>query len=319
MKVDFALAAAQADRAGPAVRWGVRSESDPLTDVLLVAPDHLAPVPCCSVTREKLRDGHRTDGDRARAQHRALVEALRRAGAMPRLIPGDPDCPDMAYARDAGLMTPWGLLPLAPGAPHRRREAALLADRVRALGVPVLPAIGEGRVEGGDISVFRDGLVLIGCSGERTDAAGAAAVARLFERHGWEALIYAFDPHFLHLDTQFAALSANRALACVDVLEDRFLATLAQRGIDLVPVSYKAARQLGCNILALGGGRVLATSGTGLAARLAPLGFAVEEVALDEFTSCGGGVHCLTLPLARVPGAALRAATVSGVRAGAAL
>ena len=91
----------------------------------------------------------------------------------------------------------------------------------------MLPQVANGTVEGGDISVFRDGLVLIGCSGERTDEAGAQAVADLFERQGWRAIIYRFDPHFLHLDTQFSALSCDQALACVDVLEDRFLSDLA--------------------------------------------------------------------------------------------
>jgi N-dimethylarginine dimethylaminohydrolase len=31
-------------------------------------------------------------------------------------------------------------------------------------------------------------------------------------------------------------------------------------------------------------------------------GFEVITVALDEFTQCGGGVHCLTMPLVRRDG-----------------
>jgi N-dimethylarginine dimethylaminohydrolase len=279
--------------------WGLLSESDPLTDVLLVSPDHLAPVPCCSVTREKLRDGYWTDASRARMQHEALIRALQAAGARVHRVAGTSDLPDMVFARDAGLMTPWGYLPLAPGAGHRRREALVLADHIRSSGVPVLPQISGGTVEGGDISIFRDGLVFIGCSGERTNEGGAREVAALFERHGWRAVIYRFDPHFLHLDTQLSALSADQALACVDVLDDAFLTTLADEGVDLLPVSYKVARQLGCNVLALGDGRILAARGKGLAGTLCAEGYDVTELELDEFTSCGGGVHCLTLPLAR--------------------
>lgn len=296
MKIDFSDGAI-ATLTGQT--WGLSSESDRLTDVLVVSPDHLAPVPCCSVTREKLRAGYRTDHSAARSEHGALVEALRRADVRVRMVAGSPDLPDMVYARDAGLMTPWGYLPLAPGAPHRRREARVLAEHVRSLGIPVLPQVAGGTIEGGDISVFRDGLVLIGCSGERTDESGARAVAGLFEQHGWRAIVYRFDPHFLHLDTQLSALSAKQALACVDVLDDSFLTTLEGEGIDLVPVSYKAARRLGCNVLSLGDGRILAASGAGLATRLSAGGYRVTELDLDQFTSCGGGVHCLTLPLAR--------------------
>jgi N-dimethylarginine dimethylaminohydrolase len=205
----------------------------------------------------------------------------------------------MVYARDAGLMTPWGYLPLAPGAPHRRREAVLLADHIRSLGIPVLPEVTGGTVEGGDISIFRDGLVVIGCSGERTDEAGARAVAAIFEQYGWRALVYCFDAHFLHLDTQFSALSSDQALACVDVLDDAFLSELEAEAIDLMPVSYKAARRLGCNVLALGEKRILAAAGAGLSEPLQREGYRVTELDLSEFTNCGGGVHCLTLPLAR--------------------
>lgn len=279
--------------------WGLSSESDRLTDVLVVSPDHLAPVPCCSVTRENLRDGYRTDQVAARSQHGALIDALRLADVRVQTMPGSAGLPDMVYARDAGVMTPWGYLPLAPGAAHRRREARVLAEYVRSLGIPVLPQITDGTIEGGDISVFRDGLVLIGCSGERTEEGGAREVADLFEAHGWRALVYRFDPHFLHLDTQLSALSADQALACVDVLDDSFLATLAGEGIDLLPVSYKVARRLGCNVLSLGRGRILAASGANLTTRLPAEGYSVTELDLDQFTSCGGGVHCLTLPLAR--------------------
>ncbi len=303
MRIDFshgaiATVVGVATRA-PCPSWGLSSESDRLTDVLVVLPDHLAPVPCCSVTRENLRVGYRTDQTAARAQHEALVEALRVADVRVRTVAGSPDLPDMVYARDAGVMTPWGYLPLAPGAVHRRREARVLAEHVRALGIPVLPQVTGGTIEGGDISVFRDGLVLIGCSGERTDEGGAREVAELFERHGWRAIIHRYDAHFLHLDTQLSALSADQALACVDVLEDGFLATLAGEGIDLLPVSYKAARRLGCNVLSLGGGRILAAKGAELATMLPAEGYSVTELELDQFTNCGGGVHCLTLPLAR--------------------
>jgi N-dimethylarginine dimethylaminohydrolase len=31
-------------------------------------------------------------------------------------------------------------------------------------------------------------------------------------------------------------------------------------------------------------------------------GFKVVRVEIDQFTRCGGGMHCLTMPLARLPG-----------------
>ncbi len=74
-------------------------------------------------------------------------------------------------------------------------------------------------------------------------------------------------------------------------------------GIDLMPVTYKEARRLGCNLLALGNRRVL-TAGTcsRLDAELAVRGYRAIAVDLSEFTLCGGGVHCLTMPMRRAAG-----------------
>jgi len=115
-------------------------------------------------------------------------------------------------------------------------------------------------------------------------------------------IIYPFDPHFLHLDTQFAMVGEGLALACPDVISDGFLVQLAKLGIELLPVSYKEARTLGCNVLALGDRRVLATADNDrVSAILRARGYDVETLDPDQFTCCGGGVHCLTMPLARRP------------------
>ncbi len=62
-------------------------------------------------------------------------------------------------------------------------------------------------------------------------------------------------------------------------------------------------RGLGANILSLGDGRLLSLPGNrrvnGLLERL---GYMVIPVEIDQFTRCGGGIHCLTMPLARLPG-----------------
>ena len=53
----------------------VNGETDRLRRVLLCAPDHLEPVPCCSVTRESIRAGFVSDT--AVALEGEVFEALR--------------------------------------------------------------------------------------------------------------------------------------------------------------------------------------------------------------------------------------------------
>jgi N-dimethylarginine dimethylaminohydrolase len=138
---------------------------------------------------------------------------------------------------------------------------------------------------------------------ERTDETGAEAVASLFRRHGWQVILHRFDPHFLHLDTLFCMVDRGLALACTDVLDDDLLVRIRDLGIDLVPVGYKHARALGCNLLSLGDHRVVAAAGcANIASVLAERGYRTVEIDVGEFTRCGGGIHCLTMPLARAPG-----------------
>lgn len=290
-------------RRAPAQGYGVNSEYARLQSVLLADPRHLSLVPCNSVSNENARAGRAPCQQRAQRQHAGLVAALRAEGAEVRLVPADTGLPDLAFTRDTSLMTPWGLIGLRPGALHRTREVDAVLEAARASGVPVLGRVEHGRIEGGDVAILRPGLLLIGVTGERTDEAGAHALGGIFRHKGWKVITYRFDPHFLHLDTLLCLADRDLAVACTDVLEETLLTELDQLGIDVVSVGYKEARRLGCNLLALGDRRVV-TAGTcsRVDAELACRGYRAIAVDLSEFAMCGGGVHCLTMPLKRAAG-----------------
>lgn len=286
-----------------AAKWGVDSEYGRLRDVMVSAAPHLDIVPCNAVALDAIDQGLACCTDTAERQHRMLVRALEGEGVRCHSVPPAPGMPDLSFTRDAAFMTPWGLLQLRPQAEHRSAEAAHVASAAQRWGVPMMGAVDEGHVEGGDICLLRPGLVAIGWSGERTDEVGARAVARLFEQRGWEALLYNFDPRFLHLDTQFCVVDRRRAVASLEVLDPAFVARLEALGLDLIPVSCEEVDRLGGNLLALGGGRVLSSADNGrVNQELKNLGYRVIAVDIDQFTRCGGGIHCLTMPLARDPG-----------------
>ena len=285
-----------------ASRWGVSSETGRLTDVLLSGPAYLSMVPCNAVTRGSLAKGLFASPALAARQHRALVQALEATGVRCHFVPPAPGLADLAFMRDAVLMSPWGLVELRPAAEHRRAEPAHVAAAAATLGLPQLGRIEKGSIEGGDICLIREGLVLIGHSGDRTDEAGAAALGTLFERRGWTVIHTRFDPVYLHLDTLFTMVSADCAVACPEALDDAFLCQLGRLGIGLIPASLDEVASLGANLLSLGGNRLLAPAGNDrLNFKLSQAGFSVDTVDIDQFTRCGGGVHCLTMPLARLP------------------
>ena len=79
-----------------------------------------------------------------------------------------------------------------------------------------------------------------------------------------------------------------------------FIAWLKGHGIRCIDVPYRDAMALGCNILALGRGRVVSARGSAaLNAALRAEGLTVLDPELSLFTAGGGGPHCLTGPLRR--------------------
>ncbi len=285
-----------------AVPYGAASETGVLRDVMLASPAHLEAVPCCAVTRANLRDGFAPCRQTALRQHAGLAFALREEGVRVVPVPAVEGLADLAFVRDAVTISPWGLIRLAPAAPHRRAEAEHVAATAAMWGVPLIaPDYEGGTIEGGDVCILRPGVVAIGMSGERTDERGARVLADLFEAQGWEVILCPFDPHFLHLDTQFCLLDAGTALACRDVLSDCFLDAVERLGIAILPATYKEVQALGCNVVSLGDRRIVsAAHNARVNAMLGEAGYRVVPVPLDQFTRCGGGPHCLTMPLRRI-------------------
>lgn len=307
MLFNFASADASADHTrdtrADAQRWGVDSEYGRLTDVMLAPPQHLELVPCNSVSIENYRNGLTCSPELAAAQHAALVEALEAEGARCHLVPPVEGMADICFTRDATLMTPWGLIALHPAVEHRLAEVEHIRAVARSWGVPMFGAVEDGRVEGGDVCLLRPGVVAIGYSGDRTDERGAAALARIFERRGWRAILTRFDKRFLHLDTVFTLAGPELAVACLDALDPDFVREVQALGIELIDVTVGEVQKLGANLFSLGGRRVLSSPDNHrINALLERRGYRVVRVAIDQFTRCGGGMHCLTMPLSRSPG-----------------
>jgi len=284
-------------------RWGVDSEYGRLTDVMLSSPRHLELVPCNAVSIENHRNGVACCPDLAAEQHARLVEALEGEGVRCHLVPPVEGLADLSFARDATFMSPWGLVALRPAVEHRQAEVDHIRRSAQAWDVPLYGAVTEGRVEGGDVCLLRPGLIAIGHGADRTDEPGAHSLARIFEKQGWEAIITRFDRRFLHLDTVFTLVERNLAVACRDALEPEFLARVEELGIEILEVTVSEVRKLGANLLSLGDRRVVSSADNHrINALLERRGFKVFRVPIDQFTRCGGGMHCLTMPLARLPG-----------------
>lgn len=235
------------------------------------------------------------DTVRAEAQHRTLVEALRRAGAAVIELPFVHGAFDSVFIKDSALLNVAADARTALMARFatevRQREQS---DRGRALeraGFEVVDAVGP-TLEGGDVARFPDGSALLGY-GFRSDRR-AQSVLRAF----FEAPVLALelvDPWLYHLDTALTILSDGTVLCCREAFTEESLRRLARHPSlkELLFVPRNEALGFSLNVVQVGG-TVLTGAAAPVTTRLIEeRGLRVRPLKLSEFQLAGGSAACL--------------------------
>jgi N-dimethylarginine dimethylaminohydrolase len=258
---------------------------------------------------------HVPDYEIAQAQHDALVRELESAGAeVIDLHPTD-DPPhglsldlslDAVYTHDASFPTDFGLIMMRPGKPNRMAEAAHHGSACGALGVPSFATIeAPGTTEAGDMVWLDSKTLLIGHS-YRTNAHGMQQMRSLLAPHGVEVLSAPL-PHgagpseCLHLMSLLSLLDEQTALVDLPWLAVETVELLRSRSFKLIEIDYSERKTLACNVLSLGGNRLLAIEENSQTnEHLRHAGFDVRTFPGSEIgINGGGGPTCLTRPLLR--------------------
>ena len=280
--------------------WGIDSEYGRLTDVLVGPVDHFNWQAGNAVAQRSERVGLKFDAAVARAQHGEMVQAFEQAGARVHRLLADEQLPYQIFARDSSVMTPWGAVIMQPQKKFRRGEYAACLRFYLDNGIPIYDLVTSGNAEGGDFMVLKPGVAACGYSGERSIEPAVRQLGSWFEAEGWEFHTYPFDSHFLHLDVQLGMLAPGLAVACTEVLEPELQQWLRSRGIRLLEVPYADAMNLGCNVVALGDGRVLVpASSRRLIAMCRAEGLEVYDPDVSMISAGGGAVHCMCQALRR--------------------
>ena len=250
---------------------------------------------------------HAPDFPAAQMQHDILCGLLKEAGAeVACLPPGDSLTLDAVYAHDASLHTDHGLILMNPGKRNRVAEAQAHAKFCLPLGIPTVGEIrAPGNSEAGDMVWLDSRTLLIGC-GYRTNQAGISQMRELLRPQGVEALSaplpYGEGPAAcLHLMSLMSMLDEQTVLVDLPWLAVETVGLLKSLGLRLIEIEYAERASLACNVLSLGGKRVIALSeNAGTNVRLREAGFDVRTFAGSELCINGsGGPTCLTRPLLR--------------------
>jgi N-dimethylarginine dimethylaminohydrolase len=259
---------------------------------------------------ERWRDlgfSHPPDFAAAQAQHDALCRILQEADAeVIQLPPSASLTLDAVYTHDASIPTDFGLILMNPGKASRVPEAHQHLDLCRELGIPALGAVkAPGTSEAGDI-VWLDARTLLVGRGHRTNAAGIGQLRALLQPRGIDVLSaplpYGQGPSAcLHLMSLISLLDGNTALVDLPWLAVETVELLRARGYQFVEIDASERETLACNVLSLGGRRLVAIAENEKTnQRLHAAGFEVYTFPGSEICiNGGGGPTCLTRPLLR--------------------
>jgi N-dimethylarginine dimethylaminohydrolase len=250
---------------------------------------------------------HAPDFATAQAQHETLCRELTAAvSEILELAPAPELSLDAAYTHDASLATDFGLIVMRPGKPNRVFEGKHHGAYCLRFGMPTLAEIiAPGTTEAGDILWLDSKTLLVG-QGYRTNAAGIAQLRGTLAPKGVEVLSaplpYGPGPSAcLHLMSLISLLDEQTALVDLPWLAVETVELLKARGYRFIQIDYSERDTLACNVLALGGKRLLAIEENRKTNdRLRQAGFDVRTFPGSELCINGsGGPTCLTRPLLR--------------------
>ena len=251
---------------------------------------------------------HPPDFEIAQSQHEAFTRELKSSGAeVLELPPDDKLSLDAVYTHDASLASDFGLILMRPGKANRIEEARHHGATCEAQGIPVFGAIDSpGTTEAGDILWLDRKTLLVG-RGYRTNEAGIGQMRALLASKGIDVLSAAL-PHgagpsaCLHLMSLISLLDEQTAIVDLPWLAVETVELLKARGFRFVEIDSSERDTLACNVLALGGKRLLAIEENRKTnERLRRAGFDVRTFPGGEICINGnGGPTCLTRPLLRL-------------------
>jgi dimethylargininase len=244
-----------------------------------------------SFARAISTSGARIDVKLAQAQHAEYRQALTAAGLEVQVLPPDECYPDSCFMQDPAMVIDEVAVVGRMGAASRQGEEDAVAGLL-ALLYPVARIAAPGTLEGGDVLIMRD-RVVVGRSG-RTNRAGieqlseALADASSAARRPLLPVYSAAVGEYLHLLSAVTCIGWEMVLAVEDF---PLPAALGEPAVLSVPVEEAYA----CNALAVGSNIILPAGYPRTAALLEAEGFEVLSVPTTEFAKADGGVTCLAL------------------------
>jgi N-dimethylarginine dimethylaminohydrolase len=246
----------------------------------------------------------RPNPERAREQHRELVEVLTENDVQVINIAGDSEYPNLCFCRDQFITMPKGHLLCRFAHSCRHGEEAIAAVALESAGVlPWQSRNCAGPYEGGDFLLIDDSIMLAGIS-KRTHWESIEILSDTLKQGGVSAVIpIPLPDEFLHLDCGVLPIGGRKVLSAFrfPAATHHFLEDQLGFQVVSVPPSWIGARGLGLNALFLNPELIVVSK----SAPVPFIHFIRDEgvrplfVDVSEFEKGRGSVHCLVAPISR--------------------
>lgn len=278
----------------------VNNSTGVLKKVMVCSPKYLQLQPVNEISKEWINKGE-VDSNRETAlkEFDEFVKAYEDNGVEVVQVDPHEDQPLMVFSRDFGACVGEGVIMGSFREPVRRGESEIYEAKLKEIDVPVISRVSSGSFEGGDFWFLDDYTLAIGVV-DRTNWAGIKNLQDEMGKFGYNVVGVECPPENLHLDMCFNIVAEKVALAATEQLPYKFLRMLKKRGFTIIDVPSELVFKHGCNVQALGDGKVMVVkNNTTVNEKMKALGLELIEVDFVELLKAGGGPHCMTFPLVR--------------------
>lgn len=277
----------------------VSNATNTLKKVIVCSPKYYVFNAINEITKSWMEKGAAEENDLMVKEWNYLIDAYQANGVEVVEVEAHKELEVQTFARDFGAMVKEGAIIGKFRHPARQREAAIYEAKLKELGVPIVARCNAGCFEGGDFWMIDDHTLAFGLV-DRTDAAGVANLQDQLSKYGYTVAGVPCPPANLHLDMVFNIVAEKVCLAAVDQLPYNFLQMLKRRNFTIINVDSELVFKHGCNVQALGDGKVMAIKNNKVVNdKMRALGLDIIELELEQILKGGGGPHCMTYPVER--------------------
>lgn len=232
------------------------------------------------------------DGGHFRAEHALYVKALEGAGLSVDVLPALENYPDSCFVEDPAFCLPEGAILLRPGASSRKGEAAEIRAALENRFAKVAELPGRGHVDGGDVLMLDD-VILIGLSA-RTDRDGAQAFASVLEDWGYRAEVCETPDGVLHFKTACSTLGSTTSHEDGVILATKVMAQSGFFGARKI-ITVPDGEDYAANVIRVNDVVLVPEGYPKTLAAIESAGFKTVVVPTHEARKVDGGLSCLSL------------------------